>query len=133
MFHFHVFSLESELFFNLYLFSPFLFSLQNEISEIPFFDTSLPREVAIKIFWYLDALDLCRCAQVKHFGELVLEASVFLSQEVCYWFQILSINMYCTPPYKLWPYLLIQIFKHFSLRVRLFCMALVEQLRGDSW
>ncbi|KAL8573819.1 hypothetical protein ACOMHN_019093 [Nucella lapillus] len=37
----------------------------NEISEIPFFDVSLPREVAIKIFWHLDIIDLCRCAQVS--------------------------------------------------------------------
>ncbi|KAK7494023.1 hypothetical protein BaRGS_00014681 [Batillaria attramentaria] len=37
----------------------------DEINEIPFFDTSLPREVAVKIFWHLDFRDLCRCAQVS--------------------------------------------------------------------
>ncbi|XP_025089538.1 F-box/WD repeat-containing protein 8-like isoform X1 [Pomacea canaliculata] len=37
----------------------------NEINEIPFFDISIPRELAIKIFWHLDATDLCHCAQVS--------------------------------------------------------------------
>ncbi|KAK7087459.1 F-box/WD repeat-containing protein 8-like [Littorina saxatilis] len=37
----------------------------DEINEIPFFDISVPREVAVKIFWHLDVVDLCRCAQVS--------------------------------------------------------------------
>ncbi|KAK3603234.1 hypothetical protein CHS0354_007564 [Potamilus streckersoni] len=37
----------------------------DEINEIPFFDTTLPREVAIHIFKYLDTRDLCSCAQVS--------------------------------------------------------------------
>ncbi|XP_022341648.2 F-box/WD repeat-containing protein 8-like [Crassostrea virginica] len=37
----------------------------DEINEIPFFDISIPREVAVKIFQHLSMLDLCRCAQVS--------------------------------------------------------------------
>ncbi|XP_050410273.2 F-box/WD repeat-containing protein 8 [Patella vulgata] len=37
----------------------------DEINEIPFFDTNLPREVAIKIFNHLSVVDLCRCSQVS--------------------------------------------------------------------
>ncbi|XP_023217830.1 F-box/WD repeat-containing protein 8-like, partial [Centruroides sculpturatus] len=37
----------------------------DEINEIPFFDISLPREIALKIFFHLDVVDLCRCAQVS--------------------------------------------------------------------
>lgn len=37
----------------------------DEINEIPFFDISVPREVAVKIFQHLSMLDLCRCAQVS--------------------------------------------------------------------
>ncbi|XP_045173607.2 F-box/WD repeat-containing protein 8-like isoform X2 [Mercenaria mercenaria] len=37
----------------------------DEITEIPFFDISLPREVAVKIFQYLSIKDLCSCAQVS--------------------------------------------------------------------
>lgn len=44
---------------------PLLFlSFQNDINEIPFFDVELPRELALKIFQYLDPRDLCRCCQV---------------------------------------------------------------------
>ncbi len=38
---------------------------QDEINEIPFFDSSLPRELALGIFRHLDACDLCACAQVS--------------------------------------------------------------------
>ncbi|XP_052799531.1 F-box/WD repeat-containing protein 8-like [Mya arenaria] len=37
----------------------------DEITEIPFFDISLPREVAVKIFQFLSVKDLCSCAQVS--------------------------------------------------------------------
>ncbi|GFO21445.1 F-box/WD repeat-containing protein 8 [Plakobranchus ocellatus] len=37
----------------------------DDINEIPFFDTSLPREVAIKIFHHLDMNSLCSCSQVS--------------------------------------------------------------------
>ncbi|ESO82423.1 hypothetical protein LOTGIDRAFT_237021 [Lottia gigantea] len=37
----------------------------DEINEIPFFDTSLAREVAIKIFHHLSIKDLCSCSQVS--------------------------------------------------------------------
>ncbi|CAL1536152.1 unnamed protein product [Lymnaea stagnalis] len=38
----------------------------DEINEIPFFDTSLPREVALQIFQHLDMKTLCSCSQVSH-------------------------------------------------------------------
>lgn len=37
----------------------------DEINEIPFFDLTVPREVAIKIFEPLGIKDLCRCSQVS--------------------------------------------------------------------
>ncbi|XP_036354708.1 F-box/WD repeat-containing protein 8 [Octopus sinensis] len=37
----------------------------DEINEIPFFEITLARELALKIFQYLDLKDLCRCAQVS--------------------------------------------------------------------
>ncbi|KAL4223809.1 regulation of transcription factor catabolic process [Mactra antiquata] len=37
----------------------------DEITEIPFFDISVPREVAVKIFQHLDLVELCQCAQVS--------------------------------------------------------------------
>ncbi|XP_064620513.1 F-box/WD repeat-containing protein 8-like [Lineus longissimus] len=37
----------------------------DEINEIPFFDCSLPRELAMNIFKHFDMKDLCRCAQVS--------------------------------------------------------------------
>lgn len=36
----------------------------DEITEIPFFDIKIPREVAVKIFQHLDVKDLCNCSQV---------------------------------------------------------------------
>ncbi|OWF41589.1 F-box/WD repeat-containing protein 8-like [Mizuhopecten yessoensis] len=46
------------------LLDQFLLDL-NEIDEIPFFDITLPREVAVKIFQHLDIKDLCRCSQAS--------------------------------------------------------------------
>ncbi|XP_041350177.1 F-box/WD repeat-containing protein 8-like [Gigantopelta aegis] len=37
----------------------------DEITEIPFFDTTVPRELGIKIFRHLDLKTLCRCSQVS--------------------------------------------------------------------
>ncbi|GFS02288.1 F-box/WD repeat-containing protein 8, partial [Elysia marginata] len=37
----------------------------DDINEIPFFDTSVPREVALKIFQHLDMKSLCMCSQVS--------------------------------------------------------------------
>ncbi|XP_069136155.1 F-box/WD repeat-containing protein 8-like [Argopecten irradians] len=55
---------ESEHFSKGCLLDQFLTDL-NEIAEIPFFDKSLPREVALKIFHHLGLKDLCRCSQVS--------------------------------------------------------------------
>lgn len=41
------------------------FSLQNEVNDIPFFDIELPYELALKIFQYLNCMELGRCAQVR--------------------------------------------------------------------
>ncbi|KAJ8312956.1 hypothetical protein KUTeg_010329 [Tegillarca granosa] len=38
---------------------------RDEINEIPFFEIKLAREIAIKIFQYLDIRDLCSCSQVS--------------------------------------------------------------------
>lgn len=37
----------------------------DDINEIPFFDTTVPREVALKIFQHLDMRSLCMCSQVS--------------------------------------------------------------------
>lgn len=37
----------------------------NEITSIPFFDLSLPKEVGIRIFNHLGVKELCACAQVE--------------------------------------------------------------------
>eukprot|EP00058_Branchiostoma_floridae_P000607 XP_002586095.1 hypothetical protein BRAFLDRAFT_131982 [Branchiostoma floridae] len=42
-----------------------LISDLDEINEIPFFEVSLPRELALQIFQHLSMEDLCRCAQVS--------------------------------------------------------------------
>ncbi|XP_033747296.1 F-box/WD repeat-containing protein 8-like [Pecten maximus] len=55
---------KSENFSKECLLDQFLLDL-NEIAEIPFFDISLPREVAMKIFKHLGLKDLCRCSQVS--------------------------------------------------------------------
>lgn len=45
----------------------------DEITSIPFFDLSLPREVGIKIFSHLDFKDLCTCAQVSKSWRILAE------------------------------------------------------------
>lgn len=45
----------------------------DEITTIPFFDLSLPREVGIKIFSHLDFKDLCTCAQVSKTWRILAE------------------------------------------------------------
>jgi len=42
-----------------------MFALQNELDDVPFFDVSLPREIAVKIFGFLEMKDLCSCSQVS--------------------------------------------------------------------
>ena len=37
----------------------------NETTMIPFFDVSLPKEICIKIFGFLEMADLCKCACVS--------------------------------------------------------------------
>lgn len=49
-----------------------LFSFQNEINEVPFFDIQLPYELALKIFQYLGKSELGRCAQVSAADSLLL-------------------------------------------------------------
>lgn len=46
----------------------------DEINEIPFFDSYIPSEVAVKIFKHLDVVDLCRCAQVSRDWRSVAES-----------------------------------------------------------
>lgn len=55
----------------------------DEINEIPFFDISLPREIALKIFFHLDVTDLCRCAQVSHSWKNLAEDEL-LWYKICY-------------------------------------------------
>ena len=43
----------------------YLLISQDDINEIPFFDTTVPREVAMKIFQHLDMKSLCMCSQVR--------------------------------------------------------------------
>ncbi|KAL5016121.1 hypothetical protein ScPMuIL_005710 [Solemya velum] len=45
----------------------------NEINEIPFFDISIPKEVAVKIFQNLDVQDLCNCAKVSKSWKYIAE------------------------------------------------------------
>ena len=45
----------------------------DEITSIPFFDLSLPREVGIQIFSHLEFKDLCACAQVSKSWKLLAE------------------------------------------------------------
>ncbi|KAK2148611.1 hypothetical protein LSH36_489g01066 [Paralvinella palmiformis] len=52
----------------------------DDINEIPFFETSLPRELAIKIFMHLDALDLCRCCQVSKAWKSLAEDELLWNQ-----------------------------------------------------
>ncbi|XP_065292370.2 F-box/WD repeat-containing protein 8-like [Dermacentor albipictus] len=55
----------------------------NEITEIPFFDTYLPREVAIDIFKHLDIVDLCRCAQVSRGWRCVADDELLWHRHCC--------------------------------------------------
>lgn len=45
----------------------------DEVSSIPFFDVSLPREVGIQIFSHLEFEDLCACCQVSKSWKLLAE------------------------------------------------------------
>lgn len=45
----------------------------DEVTSIPFFDLSLPREVGIQIFSHLDFKDLCACAQVSKSWKILAE------------------------------------------------------------
>ncbi|ELU16864.1 hypothetical protein CAPTEDRAFT_225676 [Capitella teleta] len=56
-----------------------------EVEDIPFFDIDLPRELAMKIFQYLDARDLCRCCQVSRAWKSLAEDD-FLWSEICHRF-----------------------------------------------
>uniref|UniRef100_A0A8B9YXT7 F-box/WD repeat-containing protein 8 n=1 Tax=Buteo japonicus TaxID=224669 RepID=A0A8B9YXT7_9AVES len=53
-----------------------LFSFQNEINEVPFFDIQLPYELALKIFQYLGKTELGRCAQVSRTWKVLAEDEV---------------------------------------------------------
>ncbi|XP_064613363.1 F-box/WD repeat-containing protein 8-like [Liolophura sinensis] len=58
-----------------------LISDLDEITEIPFFDINLPRELALKIFHHLDFADLCRCSQVS-------KAWRSLAEDELLWYQV---------------------------------------------
>ena len=45
----------------------------DEITSIPFFDLSLPKEVGIQIFSHLEFKDLCACAQVSKSWKMLAE------------------------------------------------------------
>ncbi|RUS74501.1 hypothetical protein EGW08_017732 [Elysia chlorotica] len=53
----------------------------DDINEIPFFDTSVPREVAVKIFHHLDMKSLCMCSQVSRSWRSLADDEIL-------WFQI---------------------------------------------
>ncbi|KAL3857333.1 hypothetical protein ACJMK2_012011 [Sinanodonta woodiana] len=79
----------------------------DEINEIPFFDTTLPREVAIHIFKYLDTRDLCSCAQVSRSWKSLAEdellwcrlchrlgyEKIYLTVDKSRWKQVVQHNM----------------------------------------
>uniref|UniRef100_A0A8C5LPW1 F-box/WD repeat-containing protein 8 n=1 Tax=Leptobrachium leishanense TaxID=445787 RepID=A0A8C5LPW1_9ANUR len=48
----------------------------NEMNEIPFFDVSLPYEIALHIFQYLGRTELGRCAQVSKMWRVLAEDEV---------------------------------------------------------
>ncbi|XP_030074955.1 F-box/WD repeat-containing protein 8 [Microcaecilia unicolor] len=58
-----------------------LISDLNEINEIPFFDIQLPYELALRIFQYLDRVELGRCAQVSKTWK-------FLAEDEVLWYRI---------------------------------------------
>lgn len=45
----------------------------DEITSIPFFDLSLPKEVGVQIFSHLEFKDLCACAQVSKSWKMLAE------------------------------------------------------------
>lgn len=45
----------------------------DEITSIPFFDLSIPKEVGIQVFSYLRLRDLCACAQVSKSWKILAE------------------------------------------------------------
>ena len=53
----------------------------NEITSIPFFDLSLPKEVGIKIFNHLGVKELCACAQVSKSWKI-------LSEDELIWYRV---------------------------------------------
>uniref|UniRef100_A0A8C6LMH3 F-box and WD repeat domain containing 8 n=1 Tax=Nothobranchius furzeri TaxID=105023 RepID=A0A8C6LMH3_NOTFU len=48
----------------------------NEVNDIPFFDIELPYELALKIFQYLNRVELGRCAQVSRAWRVLAEDGV---------------------------------------------------------
>ncbi|KAK7933838.1 hypothetical protein WMY93_004734 [Mugilogobius chulae] len=48
----------------------------NEVNDIPFFDIDLPYELALKIFQYLNCIELGRCAQVSKAWRVLAEDGV---------------------------------------------------------
>uniref|UniRef100_A0A3P9NDZ0 F-box and WD repeat domain containing 8 n=1 Tax=Poecilia reticulata TaxID=8081 RepID=A0A3P9NDZ0_POERE len=48
----------------------------NEVNDIPFFDIELPYELALKIFQYLNCMELGRCAQVSRAWRVLAEDGV---------------------------------------------------------
>ena len=55
----------------------------DEITSIPFFDLSLPKEVGIQIFSYLRSRDLCACAQVSKSWKILAEDELIWYHEGC--------------------------------------------------
>ena len=53
----------------------------NEITSIPFFDLSLPKEVGIQIFNHLGVKELCACAQVSKSWKI-------LSEDELIWYRV---------------------------------------------
>ena len=53
----------------------------DEITRVPFFDISLPKEVGIQIFSHLELKDLCACAQVSKSWKL-------LAQDKLIWYRV---------------------------------------------
>lgn len=48
----------------------------NDVNDIPFFDIDLPYELALKIFQYLQSIELGRCAQVSRAWRVLAEDGV---------------------------------------------------------
>ncbi|XP_013780103.1 F-box/WD repeat-containing protein 8-like [Limulus polyphemus] len=56
----------------------------DDINDIPFFDITLPKEVAIKIFQCLGIEDLCSCAQVSKSWRSIAEDDLLWYRLYCY-------------------------------------------------